>query len=1578
MRAVEQLRAQLYPEVVVLPGLADPAFAGSVTDALIEQHPPKKLKRLLSAPKRLKAAVVEVLTAKANAGQRGAGGIAKPKSGAPKPLEPERDHTALGMAAHDNDLSRIDQLLARGADPNLGNDRGVTALHRAARQGHLSAVSVLLAHGADRLRTSANGKTASDLARERGHAAVVALLAQDTPGGQGAGPVVVEEQAGGGADEPSGEVGGEAKPSARQGLAATKPPSPRRKLKPATPQVFTMTRRFTRRVKRVYVGDGDDEWDECAECRSTEQLEADPQQQGVFYCKDCWEAYWAGWAGAAAEETKQELFCQESKHPDPQPGPAAGTRHAGASAGTVAEQAQWERELALPPPAGEPELGGLGGPGAARPPWSRNEVGPHVMGQLVRVMQGVIGGSFGSAFGARQIEEALQAASSEVQQAAVALFGCDGDEHEGVPETAAAGRGAESGHSAENGGRCERGTARAEHQAGMSRLAGASAPMSDAWSRVARLPSLAAQRAEARARAWREAAEQARAERDAERKSKEAREVAAALRQVADMEKSEARERAQAERRALVAELRAAEEDVRRTEERERALKARYKAARAAVAREKAEAAQLVIRAAEQEAQRAGGAGGPEGGTKAVREEVETRERAEAEGAVQRVTEFEKSEALARRLAKDPEAPEEPGGACTLRSQATAARKPQPLAEPTAPPSVPVVLSGRDNRRRAAQLRAVVDALLEGARRYHDWPPHIRMLPTGKVVLKWRQTGQVQSVDCQLVNPLMAYTPCGLLGPAKAARAKVARFEASQKEGGDKGTQVIEQARAHKSYDVKVNVRFHATKVTSPVKVELFCRDCKRSKTFSWREWTRGGSQLAETKAALAAMAGWCHPEWQQRDVLFQYAQLRSSKFCPHVQPTKSEKRTEMAGAAAERATPGSLAPGSVLELQQRHEVYARWLKYEDGLNGGGKRRTTKKAEQLDALRKGLDLRVDGTDVRGRVARARIRGQQHCKTWHKGHRGERGYKLDGDRRWNTLSLPVLSPEGLVLGVQCLMGKEAREQQHKRYHTVPLKPIEDGLSPLPCWLPCELLELRRGETDGGRGGYLGDRPLIGFCEAVLKPAVAAWWLAVPFIGTATLNRSGGYDLLAAGPAVSGQRDRATGYVCRVERQCGWGGDPELEAEFVIFPDAGSLVKEQVLAAYLHVIVAMVALDPLREVAVAWWGQDTEEEGLEREQSGSGAGVDNSACEGDSEAEGAGASSGPNAAAAFPTMLRPAERRRGRATKHDPAGLRLLDIDDYVTRHVDFDAVVRDADCDGSADIIDRRREARAPDWYDAKRELRRIRRLPVSQYLRMVHSGAQRHCLERGDVQSLLKGGQCLHRAKGAVPSTWAQLVQAFEELEALHGDQRRQRRAEWQQGPQPGTGQVGAPEGGGHGHGGGEERGAAPPPPALPPTMPTRLPPSLLVEGQGDEMAATLVITPPALLAHARPMPRYGEVRGVRFGIAALQGVPGGLLGACEVRFVWGLSETCSAALLALLRWMRESFDVWSARLQKQKQGAAAPAVAELYLPASLTVQRRRAIQAELQELPLLRARSVGVGPGKRRLTLQLREGEDS
>lgn len=67
-------------------------------------------------------------------------------------------------------------LLAHGAQVNARQEGGWTPLHEAAHHGQAALVHLLLAHGADPALANDHGKRPADLAREQGHSEVAALL----------------------------------------------------------------------------------------------------------------------------------------------------------------------------------------------------------------------------------------------------------------------------------------------------------------------------------------------------------------------------------------------------------------------------------------------------------------------------------------------------------------------------------------------------------------------------------------------------------------------------------------------------------------------------------------------------------------------------------------------------------------------------------------------------------------------------------------------------------------------------------------------------------------------------------------------------------------------------------------------------------------------------------------------------------------------------------------------------------------------------------------------------------------------------------------------------------------------------------------------------------------------------------------------------------------------------------------------------------------------------------------------------------------------------------------------------------
>ena len=83
--------------------------------------------------------------------------------------------TALHSSKVDNrDLVR--RLLARGADPDIGNNRGNTALHTAARKNFPDILTNLLEAGVDKDKKNNNEETAMHLAADNNHVEIVKIL----------------------------------------------------------------------------------------------------------------------------------------------------------------------------------------------------------------------------------------------------------------------------------------------------------------------------------------------------------------------------------------------------------------------------------------------------------------------------------------------------------------------------------------------------------------------------------------------------------------------------------------------------------------------------------------------------------------------------------------------------------------------------------------------------------------------------------------------------------------------------------------------------------------------------------------------------------------------------------------------------------------------------------------------------------------------------------------------------------------------------------------------------------------------------------------------------------------------------------------------------------------------------------------------------------------------------------------------------------------------------------------------------------------------------------------------------------
>lgn len=85
--------------------------------------------------------------------------------------------TALILAAWTGKNRLVDELLRRGADPNVVDDNGETALHWAAATDQAAALRLLLAGGADAARRNHAGQTAYDIAVYEGRHEAMDVLA---------------------------------------------------------------------------------------------------------------------------------------------------------------------------------------------------------------------------------------------------------------------------------------------------------------------------------------------------------------------------------------------------------------------------------------------------------------------------------------------------------------------------------------------------------------------------------------------------------------------------------------------------------------------------------------------------------------------------------------------------------------------------------------------------------------------------------------------------------------------------------------------------------------------------------------------------------------------------------------------------------------------------------------------------------------------------------------------------------------------------------------------------------------------------------------------------------------------------------------------------------------------------------------------------------------------------------------------------------------------------------------------------------------------------------------------------------
>jgi cytohesin len=84
--------------------------------------------------------------------------------------------TPLIMAARDNNVAMVEQLINAGADLEIGDDWGDTPVNIAAYRGSLEALQLLIERGAAIEVVNTNGNTALDHARNQSHEEIEAFL----------------------------------------------------------------------------------------------------------------------------------------------------------------------------------------------------------------------------------------------------------------------------------------------------------------------------------------------------------------------------------------------------------------------------------------------------------------------------------------------------------------------------------------------------------------------------------------------------------------------------------------------------------------------------------------------------------------------------------------------------------------------------------------------------------------------------------------------------------------------------------------------------------------------------------------------------------------------------------------------------------------------------------------------------------------------------------------------------------------------------------------------------------------------------------------------------------------------------------------------------------------------------------------------------------------------------------------------------------------------------------------------------------------------------------------------------------
>lgn len=102
------------------------------------------------------------------------------------PSQNDRRAYPLHSAVEARSVPIVDELLDRGADPNVRMQGGVTPLMLAAQVGDQAMVEMLLARGADAAARTVDGKDAARLARDAGFTILARTIAWEASGGEDA------------------------------------------------------------------------------------------------------------------------------------------------------------------------------------------------------------------------------------------------------------------------------------------------------------------------------------------------------------------------------------------------------------------------------------------------------------------------------------------------------------------------------------------------------------------------------------------------------------------------------------------------------------------------------------------------------------------------------------------------------------------------------------------------------------------------------------------------------------------------------------------------------------------------------------------------------------------------------------------------------------------------------------------------------------------------------------------------------------------------------------------------------------------------------------------------------------------------------------------------------------------------------------------------------------------------------------------------------------------------------------------------------------------------------------------------